>query len=174
MIRGRHLSPSNQSTEACIKSVCSTAAAELDVSEWGPILTRRLLGEISILSHWWLASKKYWRQSWKGNSGSIACSGQDTNYVVISSHLGGGNLKLQSQVQGFLTHFIKYLFFLKYIKSCRLSRHLTDPRHLSLSFIKHKISQRKDWRAPHLSCLSSLLSSIRPNTLTVKTVQSVG
>lgn len=123
--RGRHLSPLTGSPVACLKPVCSTAAAELDSLEWGPKITRSLPGGISTLSHWLLASKKYWKQRWRGNSGSTVWSGEDPSFVVFSTHLGRGNLKLQSQVQGLLKYFIQCLFYLKYIKSCRFLHHQT-------------------------------------------------
>lgn len=94
------------SPAACVKPVCNTAAAELDILEWGPKITRSLPGGISTLRLWWLASKKYWRQRWRGNSGSTAWSGQDHSFVVFSTHLGRGNLQSQSQVQGLLDYFI--------------------------------------------------------------------
>lgn len=125
VIRGRHLSPLSGTPAACIKPVCNTAAAELDILERGPKITSSLPGGISTLSHWWLASKKYWRQRWRGNSWSTAWSGQDPSFVVFSTHLGRGNLKLQSHVQGLLKYFIQCLFYLKYIKSCRLLHHQT-------------------------------------------------
>lgn len=113
------------SPAACVKPVCNTAAAELDILEWGPKITRSLPGGISTLRHWWLASKKYWRQRWRGNSGSTAWSGQDHSFVVFSTHLGRGNLKSQSQVQGLLDYFIQCLFYFKYIKGGRLLHHQT-------------------------------------------------
>ena len=149
VIRSRHLSPLSGSPAACIKPVCSAAAAELDVSEWGPKIIRSLPGGISTLSCWWLASKKYWRQRWRGNLGSTAWSGQDPSFMVFSTHLGRGNLRLQSWVQGLLKYFIQCLFYLKYVKSCRLLHHQAPhwPKPLQLIFCEAEKLPKKELKS---------------------------